>query len=131
MSNSDNIIKIRPHHGMCIQFFRGEGYNDKFVQGMSSIINMLNAGASVELTDCTDSVCMFCPNNLNGTCKSDDRVSRFDCGVIEICGLNYGDVLTWREFCDSVRRNIIECGRMKSICGDCQWSYICYNTDFQ
>lgn len=128
MSNSNKIIKIRPHHGMCIQFFRGEGYSSEFVQGMSGIISALSAGAKIELTDCTDSVCAFCPNNSGGVCASADRVSNFDCGVLDLCGLNCGDVLTWTEFRSSVRRNIIDCGKMKDICGDCQWAYICYNS---
>lgn len=128
MSNSNEIIKIRPHHGMCIQFFRGEGYSGEFVRGMSSIIFTLNAGARVQLTDCTDSVCEFCPNNSEGLCTSADRVSKFDRGVLDLCGLNCGDILSWDEFRGIVRQNIIDCGRMKDICGDCQWAYICYNS---
>ena len=129
MSDFERVIKIRPHHGMCIQFFCGEGYSAEFVSGMSGVISRLEMGAQIELTDGTDSICKFCPNNICGECTSYERVSRFDSAVLEFCGLYVGSVLDWREFSGIVCRKIIESGKMKSVCGDCQWADICFSNN--
>lgn len=119
-------IKIRPHHGMCIQFFRGEGYSREFVSGMICIITALNAGAVIELTDQADSICALCPNNCGGVCSSADKVAEFDAEVLRLCGLNTGRRISWTEFEEAVRQNIIANGKIKSVCEGCQWAYICH-----
>lgn len=129
MSNSKvlpNVLKLRPHHGMCMQFFRGEGYSADFVKHMGEIIAALNRGALVELTDGTDHICAACPNILGGVCQSEEKVRRFDNGVLQYAGLIIGEVPDGTEFLRMVRERIIERGLMKKICGDCEWARICH-----
>lgn len=129
MSNSDissSVIKLRPHHGMCMQFFRGEGYSADFVQHMAETIAALNRGASVELTDSADHICAACPNNCGGVCHTEEKVRGFDNGVLQYAGLIIGEVSDGAEFLRMVRECIIERGVMKKICGDCEWAGICH-----
>lgn len=126
MSDSNLVIKLRPHHGLCMQFFRGEGYSADFVKHMAEIISALNRGASVELTDRTDSICAACPNNLGGVCHTEEKVRQFDNGVLQYGGLTVDEVLNGTEFRRIVRERIIERGVMKEICGDCEWARICH-----
>lgn len=109
-----------------MQFFRGEGYSADFVRHMGEIIAALHRGASVELTDGTDSICAACPNNRGDVCQSEEKVRRFDCGVLAYCGLTVGKVLDGAEFCRRVRECVIERGLMGEICGDCEWARICH-----
>ncbi len=119
-------LKIRPHHGMCIQFFRGEGYSAEFIRHMDEIVRRLNGGALVDLTKFADCICECCPNNICGECVSEPKVRGFDNRVLELCGLSLGDVVSFDEFHAYVRENIIDCGRMGEICGNCEWAYICH-----
>ena len=31
---------LRPHHGLCIAFFEGKGYNQKFVENMTNVVQI-------------------------------------------------------------------------------------------
>lgn len=111
---------------MCMQFFRGEGYNAAFVEHMAETIAALNRGVSVELTDGTDHICAACPNNRGGVCNTEEKVRRFDNDVLQYGGLTVGEVLNGTEFRRIVRERIIDRGLMKEICGDCEWAGICH-----
>ena len=118
---------LRPHHGMCFQFYQGKGYSEDFTDHMGKIINELNNDPyqKIILKTETDIVCENCPNNESGKCTSDDKVDRYDTKVLNACGLNEGDELTYKEFIETVKAKIIEAGIRKDICGDCTWNDIC------
>ena len=52
---------IRPHHGLCLAFFRGKGYSEEFVENMTRMQKALEANAAVCLTEKTDGICAACP----------------------------------------------------------------------
>ena len=60
------IYKIRAHLGMCISFFRGEGYSSEFTSHMAKIVSELSADPLVEVISVTDKLCEKCPNNMGG-----------------------------------------------------------------
>ena len=121
----DGII-VRPHHGLCGEFFQGKGYSSEFVSNMSIVLSELNAGDPfIRLTVGTDSICFGCPNNVEGICETVDKVTRYDNAVLKLCGLSDGDVLRWGEFRAKVREKIISPGLLSEVCGDCMWFYIC------
>lgn len=121
------VLKLRPHHGLCVQFFRGEGYSDEFVENMTRVIEMLNRGAQVELTEGGDCLCAVCPNFIDGVCADEGKVTRYDRLVMAMCGLHYGDRMPFRELARRIRTSIIyqEDG-MGRVCSDCQWARICH-----
>ena len=120
------IYKIRAHHGMCISFFRGEGYSNEFTDHMAKIVSELSADPLVEIISVTDKLCEKCPNNMgSGVCATEDKVTRYDNEVLSICGIKAGDVMPFSEFSSMVREKIILCGKREEICGDCEWSEIC------
>lgn len=98
-------MKIRYHHLMCIPRFKGEGYSQAFCNNMQKIKNSIKDG-NYDLVDSCDDVCAFCPNNINGICKNDDKVRFYDFKVKE--ALSQG------------KKPVIQ-----DICADCQWYYIC------
>ena len=115
---------LRPHHGMCIAFFRGNGYSSEFVLHMSEIIKKLD-NAVIRISAQADEICKKCPNNINGMCKTESKVTRYDKKVLEYCGLKDGTIISFNEFRDIVNRCIIDSGNRKEICGDCQWNELC------
>ena len=121
------MIELRPHHGMCFQFYEGKGYSSDFCDNMSKILAELekNPDVKITLTSGVDLVCHNCPNNSAGTCTSSDKVGRYDHAVLKACTLQEGQTIAYGQFMDLVRRNIISTGKRVAICGDCVWNDIC------
>lgn len=118
-------MKIRPHHGLCAEFFRGEGYSGKFSRNMGNILAYLRKNSPrIVLTQGADEICAGCPNLQNGDCSGENAV-RYDKTVLEHCGFTDGEEMNWNDFAAAVREKIILRGKLPEICGDCQWFYIC------
>ena len=118
---------LRPHHGMCFQFYEGKGYSEDFTDHMGRIIREMEADPSqaVRLKVETDIVCANCPNNEDGTCSTREKVERYDKEVLKACGLAEGVEISFAKFTELVRERIIDAGIRSNICGDCSWDYIC------
>ena len=118
---------LRPHHGMCFQFYEGKGYSEEFTDHMGRIIREMEADPAqkIQLKVETDIVCENCPNNEAGDCTTADKVKKYDEEVLKACGLVKGDEISFAEFTELVREKIIDAGIRSDICGDCSWDYIC------
>lgn len=118
---------LRPHHGMCFQFYEGKGYSEDFTDHMGRIIQKLEKDPSqkIKLLVETDVVCENCPNNKGGKCTTDEKVKRYDEEVLKACGIAAGSDVSFAEFTELVREKIIDAGIREKICGDCSWNYIC------
>ena len=118
---------LRPHHGMCFQFYEGKGYSDDFTDHMGNVIKELEANPEqkVVLKAETDIVCKNCPNNEGGVCTTQNKVFRYDAAVLRACGLSDGSEMSFAEFIGLVKDKIIDEGIRGDIYGDCSWDYIC------
>lgn len=117
--------KIRPHHGMCLAYFKGVGYSDAFVDNMMKIKKQLGKNPDIILTLHADVICESCPNNQSGICETAEKVSRYDNGVLRCLGLQEGDSMSWDEFSGMVREKVLNTGKRPEICGDCKWNELC------
>lgn len=121
-----SIYRLRPHHGLCLHFFRGNGYSEDFVENMTEISLKLGENPTIELVSGSDQVCEACPNRVGETgCASDEKVLSYDASVLKLCGLNVGDQLHWQDFLTLVNAHILEPGLLESVCTGCQWISIC------
>ncbi len=125
----DNPIPLRPHHGLCLAFFIGHGYSEGFAAHMQELLERLSQGfgpdstVPIQLTTETDAICVFCPNNQQGVCRSQEQVAEYDRRVLALCGsMSYS---TFGGFVQAVQNNIIAPGHRSSICGGCEWEEIC------
>lgn len=119
-------FKVRPHHGLCAEFFRGEGYDGDFVKNMSETLSVLNENDPIiTIAEGADLICAKCPHNGENGCETAEKVSRYDGAVLKICGLSAGDLLSWQDFRDTVRKKIISENRLGEVCADCCWYGIC------
>lgn len=119
------IFLIRPHHGMCIYYFRGNGYSPEFTVHMKEMIEIFKENPKVKLVLHADEICSACPNDHDGICETNEKVLRYDNGVLDTTGLKEGMVLEVQEFFAAVQEKVIRSGVRGKICGDCQWNYIC------
>lgn len=126
MSEQREIVEIRPHHGLCAEFFRGEGYSGEFVRNMEHVLKKLDEeNPPVKPVTQRDMICEHCPNI--GSCG--EKAERYDKTVLKICGIGEGDTINWQEYRRLVREKIILAGRLREVCGDCQWAEICVLED--
>lgn len=122
----EHPYKIRPHHGLCLNFFQGKGYSNEFVKNMTAIKSRLEENPLVCITSQTDIICDVCPNNTNGICTAAEKVSEYDRQVLLQCHLSEGEILPFLDFEALVRHNILGPGKRKEICGNCQWDSLCH-----
>ena len=62
------IMKLRGHHLICLQFFKGKGYSKIFVENTKRIVDFWENN-SAEIVKGADDVCNFCPFIKNGRCN--------------------------------------------------------------
>lgn len=118
--------KLRPHHLLCLHFFEGKGYSNEFTANMTSVKSALEQlDPRIELVRSGDIICGSCPNNINGVCSSDEKVSRYDEAVLSLCGIDTDNELSFSSLQSIVLEKIIYPHRLQEVCGDCQWSCIC------
>ena len=123
----EKAIPLRPHHGMCLAYFKGEGYSNGFSAHMAEMLEIFLQGKKIRLHVDTDEICSACPNNCDGHCTSGDKVAEYDQEVLDRCGLMADQVLDFWEFTSQVQEKILEPDRRREICGNCQWNSICEN----
>lgn len=124
-------MNLRPHHLLCIQKFTGSGYDEAFTKHMSEIVALLaeNPETRIKLTHGCDFVCTKCPNNKNEACLSAEKVLKMDNSVLEICGLNYGEIFAWTGLSRTAREGILKSDQFEQVCSSCQWYELCKHTE--
>lgn len=120
---------LRPHHGLCMAYFVGEGYSDAFSRHMGEVLAALLAGGTVRLHSGVDQVCGACPERRGALCRKPEQVARYDRLVLQLCGLREGAVLPFSAFTALVQERIIAPGLRESICGGCQWDRLCASVE--
>lgn len=119
--------KLRPHHGLCISFFSAKRYSEKYKEHIKKIIAELENTSIVCITLQADIFCEGCPSSLqDGSCSVADRVREYDQKILEECGWKEEMLLPYSEFKQTIHDNILLCRKREIICGDCEWSEICY-----
>ena len=92
-----------------------------WLQGKEGILSWKLDGLTVG----TDAMCAACPNNLDGVCRTADKVAGYDRAVLDLCGLEDGEVLAFGRFTALVQARVLAPGLRPGVCGDCQWDDIC------
>ena len=122
---SNELLPLRPHHGMCMAYFVGHGYSDAFSAHMAALLEDLTPETPIRLTTATDAICGPCPNNNEGLCNKPELVAAYDRSVLTLCGLGEGYILSFGCFTRLVQERILASGLRPAICGGCQWNDIC------
>ncbi|MGI6265038.1 MAG: DUF1284 domain-containing protein [Acutalibacteraceae bacterium] len=120
-----SVFSIRPHHLLCLTFFEGKGYDDAFVSQMSAVHRALNGGDAAVIAAGADDICAACPHNRDGVCDTEDKVRRYDAAVTALCALSPGEQRSWSQWRTLADQRILRPGRLKEICGDCEWAGVC------
>lgn len=119
-------MRLRPHHLLCVQGYRGKGYDDGFRDNMGRIARTLAEDPSLPVTviDGPDDICAACPHLREGRCTweeaGEEAVREHDHALLQAFGLRDGDVTTIRD----VRAMASDPGASEVVahyCGTCPW----------
>jgi len=122
--------RLRGHHFVCLQFFRGEGYSAAFVDNLTGVVERAS-GSPALLVEGADDVCAACPGlSADGTCVDPDagegEVCRLDELAWETLGIRPGDRLSLAEARARLTADAIAVGRWPlEACGGCSWEDVC------
>ncbi|MCI5903197.1 MAG: DUF1284 domain-containing protein [Blautia sp.] len=129
MSRYKGCTPLRPHHLMCLAFFKGNGYSDGFSAHMQEMLEHFQKNPRVRLVLQGDEICSACPNQRGGKdCVSADSVRKYDTAVLEACRLKEEEERNFMELAALVQREIMDPEKREAICRDCQWNELCRNT---
>ena len=125
------MMKLRPHHLLCIQKFTGHGYDAAFTAHMTSVVAALaeNPQTQITLTHGCDELCEKCPNKIDGRCSSLQKVETMDSLVLDVCGLADEDTVSWTEAARQARERVFATDEFQRICAHCEWYALCQNTE--
>lgn len=118
------MLKIRPHHILCMKAYIGKGYSEEFNINIKRVINELKDDSKeVEVVFGLDDICSKCPYNIEGKiCKSEEKVNTMDSKIREYFSINSG-VYTYKNLKEIVYSRISE-NEFNDICGNCQWYHV-------
>lgn len=126
------MLKIRPHHILCMRAYRGNGYSKEFSKKMEEVIKSINAYnkflnieckqniKQVKIVYSTDSICERCPNKVNNNlCSSQEKVNLIDLKVVKYFDIKEG-IHNYNDLENLVYSNINE-KIFNDICSSCEW----------
>ncbi len=123
------MVKLRGHHLICLQFYRGEGYNKDFVENLEGVLKAAE-DEGVEVTEGGDDVCRACPSCNGGICThepgGEEKIQSLDRLAMSLLGISE-NTLEWSEIKRKIPRVI---GKWKKqACENCEWRVVCENDD--
>ena len=122
------IIRLRPHHALCLRHYVGKGYDDAFVENMSAIQSRQMSGESemVQIIFHRDSVCRACPKEHDAACEREEWVQKIDRAIAAACSLRSGLWISWQELCEILDQHVLQTEMWEKLCDGCEWHNLCH-----
>ena len=120
-------LRLRGHHLLCLKGFQGYGYDESFVENMTSINSKRKLPqTTVSICDCADDICSACPNLIEGICEDktqNERIVSMDREVLKRLDSTkeYGSI----ELFDKIDEIFNTRKSVSEICFNCKWSEKC------
>ncbi len=122
--------KLRGHHLICLHFFKGEGYDEGFVNNLGAVLETTEV-SPVMIASGNDDVCGSCLHGKNDECRysehSDNEIREMDDRALKLLETTQGAEVVWRE----IREKIPAIFRAwhESYCIACGWRRACEKTE--
>lgn len=120
------MLKLRGHHLLCLNGFRGKGYSRMFVENMQAVHDLVTTKPHtvIQIVDTPDDICRACLHSGVEGCTSssesaESRIAQKDRVVIDAISLSPGDTTAVGDALALVRERFA--GRLGEICSSCQW----------
>jgi len=117
--------KLRGHHLICLNFFRGEGYSEDFIKNIYSVIRK----EKVEVVAGQDDVCDRCPYLKGNKCASneytDEKILQQDREALRLLRFKPGEIVYWKIISAKLPGIMDEWKAL--FCQDCGYLKVCFN----
>lgn len=116
---------LRGHHLICLNFFRGEGYTEEFIENLFAVINK----EELEIVTGADDVCRKCLYLKDGKCISsdytDEKIRLQDREALRLLGFKLGMIVDWKIMASKIPE-ILEEWKAQFCCA-CGYRKVCFN----
>ncbi|MEE9524906.1 MAG: DUF1284 domain-containing protein [Thermodesulfovibrionales bacterium] len=120
------MIILRGHHLICLNFFRGEGYDEAFIDNLRHILNRVKE-EEITVTLDADDVCTACLWLKEDRCEFDENscqeMREMDAKAMELLGLSSGDNVRWNTIREKLRSIFTDWFSL--YCRECDWKAAC------
>ncbi|MGL6104990.1 DUF1284 domain-containing protein [Romboutsia sp.] len=118
------MLKIRPHHILCMKAYIGKGYSEEFNENIKRVIAKLqDESQNIEVIFGLDYICSKCPyNDKELVCKSEEKVNKIDSKLCSYFKIEEG-IYRYSDIKEKVYSHITE-EILEDICGNCEWNKI-------
>ena len=118
--------KLRGHHLICLNFFRGEGYCDDFIKNIYEVLQK----EKVEIVAGPDEVCSKCPYLKSGKCAnneySDEMILAQDHEALRLLDFVPGETIEWKMITERLPDILDEW--KAQFCAGCGYKKVCFRT---
>jgi len=94
------MVRLRGHHLICLHFFRGEGYEDIFIENLRNVLKRIET-EDIEVCEAADAICEKCPYVKGSKClydrQADDEIREMDKAAISFLGIDKNARITWQK----------------------------------
>lgn len=125
ISKKERKAMLRGHHLICLNFFRGEGYSEEFIENLYAVIKKEN----IEIVTGADEVCRKCLYLKEGKCQSNDYTDEMihlqDQEALRLLGFKPGMIVDWKMIASKLPEIIEEW--KAEFCLVCGYRKVCFN----
>lgn len=124
------VIRLRPHHLLCMLTFVGKGYTPDFVQNYLRIAKRLTAGEAIEIIEGPDDLCQPLTHAPDAHCFRESVVVRDQQAANAVRDLlqqpiSLGTVIVPDAALLTRLRQAFADGSVRKACAGCEWSSLC------
>lgn len=127
----EDLVRLRGHHLLCLLTYKGLGYSQEFVAGMTATAGRLIAGATVEIVEGPDDICEpLCRAEQHPHCHETtvpERDRRALSLIPSLLGrrLAVGDRFVFDDQLRTHLRAAYRDGAFEQACTLCEWQPLC------
>ena len=119
-----NKSKLRGHHLICLNFFRGEGYSEDFIKNIFELLK----NEQLEIVSGPDEVCAKCPLLKDEKCASNEYTDGMilvqDKEALRLLGFMPGEIVDWKMIA-AILPDILEVWKAQ-FCAGCGYRKVCF-----
>lgn len=116
--------KLRGHHLICLNFFKGEGYSEEFIKNIYSVLDK----EKVEIIEGPDEICARCPYLKDNKCSkkedAEEKIIFQDKESLKLLGLKPNEIVDWKTISAKILQIIEEW--KNQFCLDCEYRKVCF-----
>ncbi|CDZ61204.1 DUF1284 domain-containing protein [Neorhizobium galegae] len=124
------MVRLRPHHLLCMLTFVGEGYSPAFVANYRRLADRLSAGEPIEIVSGPDDICAPLLSDEDAHCFGASVAGRDAAALTDIARLlgrelETGAVIASDPVLFDKLRRAFSSGVTRRACTGCEWSSLC------